>query len=56
MTSATDDAATRKAAYLKAGQTDTDWVDQTVGRGNKYGTNFSARYGGKKHSVYFSVG
>ena len=39
MTSATDDAATRKAAYLKAGQTDTDWVNQTVGRGNKYGTN-----------------
>ncbi|MFM1772383.1 MAG: hypothetical protein RLZZ71_1525 [Bacteroidota bacterium] len=56
LTTATDDAATRKEAYMRAGLTDTDWVSETVGRGNKYGTNFSARYGGKKHSVFFSVG
>jgi len=55
MTTATDDAATRKAAYLKAGKTNTDWVSQTIGKGVKYGASFAARYGGKKNSVYFSL-
>ncbi|MDZ4750078.1 MAG: SusC/RagA family TonB-linked outer membrane protein [Flavobacteriales bacterium] len=56
LTSADDDAATRETAYLKAQKTDTDWVDQTLGTGSKYGVNFGARYGAAKSNVYFSVG
>jgi len=56
MTIATDDAATREAAYKKAMKTDTDWVKQTVGQGVKTGVNFGARYGSDKANVYFSVG
>ncbi|MFM2196058.1 MAG: hypothetical protein RL092_1658 [Bacteroidota bacterium] len=54
-TSSTDDAATRKAAYMNAMKTDTDWVSQTIGRGSKYGVNFGGRYGAKNASVYFSM-
>ncbi len=56
LTSATDDATTREAAYKKAMGTNTDWVKETVGLGTKYGAQFGARYGGEKHKVYFSLG
>lgn len=56
LTSATDDAATREAAYNEAMKTNTNWVKETVGMGNKYGAQFGARYGGKNHNVYFSLG
>jgi TonB-linked SusC/RagA family outer membrane protein len=56
LTTADDDAATREEAYLNARKTDTDWVDQTLGTGYKYGVNFGARYGAEKSNVYFSLG
>jgi TonB-linked SusC/RagA family outer membrane protein len=56
LTSADDDAATRESAYLNARKTDTDWVDQTLGTGFKYGVNFGARYGAEKSNIYFSLG
>ncbi|MEY3399340.1 MAG: hypothetical protein RL220_1934 [Bacteroidota bacterium] len=56
MTTAEDDAATREAAFMKARGINTDWVDQTLGTGTKYGVNFGARYGADKSNVYFSVG
>ncbi|MFN9798664.1 MAG: TonB-dependent receptor plug domain-containing protein, partial [Bacteroidota bacterium] len=48
LTTAQDDAATREAAYREARKTDTDWVDETIGTGYKYGVNFGARYGAEK--------
>ncbi len=56
MSTATDAAAVREEAYMKAMETNTDWVSQTVGLGSKYGAQFGARYGGEKHNVYFSLG
>ena len=40
MSSAADDPATRREAYLRAMETNTDWVDQTIGVGNKNAVNF----------------
>jgi len=51
-----DNAATREAAFKRASKTNTDWVDQTIGTGWKYGVNFGARYGAEKSNVYFSLG
>ncbi|MFN8862808.1 MAG: SusC/RagA family TonB-linked outer membrane protein [Flavobacteriales bacterium] len=56
LSSEEDDAATREAAFKRARRTNTDWVDETVGTGIKYGVNFGARYGAEKSNVYFSLG
>jgi len=56
ITSSEDDAATREAAFNRARRTNTNWVDETIGTGFKYGVNFGARYGAEKSNVYFSLG
>jgi TonB-dependent starch-binding outer membrane protein SusC len=55
-TAASDDAAVRESAYNRARKTDTDWVNETIGTGFKYGANFGARYGGKNANMYLSLG
>ena len=52
MSSAADDPATRREAYLRAMETNTDWVDQTIGVGNKNAVNFGVRQGGDKYNLY----
>ena len=49
------DAASREAAFLEAMNTDTDWVDETVGTGFKQMYNFGVRNGGKKHGLYAGI-
>ena len=51
-TSANDDAATREAAFKNAMNTDTDWVDQTIGTGFKQMYSFGVRNGGEKYGLY----
>lgn len=40
----------------QARNTDTDWVDETVGVGFKQAYNFSAKYGTKKLNLFSSIG
>jgi TonB-linked SusC/RagA family outer membrane protein len=42
--------------WEQARNTDTDWVDETVGVGFKQAYNFSAQYGTKKLNVFSSIG
>lgn len=55
MTSASDDPDTRKEAYLRALQTNTNWVDETIGVGNKNAVNFGVRHGGERYNLYAGV-
>ena len=52
MSSSTDSPESRKAAYLRAVETNTDWVDETIGTGMKNAHSFGARTGGDKWSMY----
>jgi len=52
MSTSTDSPASRREAYLRAMQTDTDWVDETTGTGMKNAHSFGARTGGDKWSMY----
>ena len=52
MSSSTDSPESRRAAYLRAVETNTDWVDETVGTGMKNAHSFAARTGGDKWSMY----
>ena len=55
MTSSSDDPQTRKDAYLRAMQTNTDWVDQSIGVGNKNAVNFGVRQGGERYNLYVGI-
>ncbi len=55
MSSAGDDPATRQAAYMQAMNTQTDWVDETTGRGTKGAINFGVRQGGDRYNLYAGV-
>ncbi len=50
-----DSPETRKAAFERAMETDTDWTDQTVGTGSKYAYSFGMRKGGEDYSLYTGV-
>ena len=52
MSSSTDSPESRKAAYLNAVETNTDWVDETIGAGMKNAHSFGAHTGGDKWSMY----
>jgi len=43
-------------SWEQARQTDTDWVDETIGVGFKQSYNFSANYGTKKLKLFSSLG
>ncbi|MDG2363174.1 MAG: TonB-dependent receptor plug domain-containing protein [Flavobacteriales bacterium] len=52
MSSSTDSPESRKAAYIRAVETNTDWVNETIGTGMKNAHSFGARTGGDKWSMY----
>ena len=52
ISSAADSPVTRKEAYLQAMNTNTDWVDQTIGTGTKSAVNFGVRQGGERYNIY----
>ncbi len=52
MSTSTDSPDSRREAYMRAMQTDTDWVDETTGTGMKNAHSFGARTGGDNWSMY----
>ena len=51
-----DDPETRRDAFLRAQQTDTDWVDETVGIGIKHGYNVGLSKVADRYKVYLGLG
>ena len=56
MSSEGDDPETRKQAFLKAMETDTDWVDQTIGLGFLSSYNVGISKATEKWNVYLGLG
>lgn len=52
LSSASDPAATREAAFKEAQKTNTDWVDLTTGTGFKMMHSAGITHSGKKHNLY----
>lgn len=52
LTTAASGPETRKEAFLNAMNTNTDWVDETIGTGLKHAYSFGVRKGGEKFNFY----
>jgi TonB-linked SusC/RagA family outer membrane protein len=52
LTTAADGPETRKEAFLNAMNTNTDWVDETIGTGMKHAYSFGVKHGGEKYNLY----